>query len=88
MNISSGARRLVVSLICVFMAFLLMATSFTAKAAASGPEATENGETAVTKLRENTAQLPEEAALKRLENDCSVSNLTLTVANAAAEGSW
>lgn len=88
MNISSGARKLVVSLVCVFMAFLLMAASFPAKAAASGTGATENGEIAVTKRWENAAQLPEAVTLKLLENGRSVSTLMLTAANAAADGSW
>lgn len=87
MGINSGARRLFVSLICVFMAFLLLSSSFPARALASAAEPGP-GEISVTKQWEGVQQPPESVTVHLLENGAPISSLSLTAADAAEDGTW
>lgn len=84
MNIHAGARRLLISFVCVFMAFLLLAGSFPAQAS----QADNAGELPVVKRWEGEETLPERVTVKLLENGASIRTLTLTAADAQADGSW
>ncbi len=84
MNIHTGARRLLISFVCVFMAFLLLAGSFPAQAS----QEDSTGEIPVVKRWEGKEALPERVTVKLLEKDSSIRTLTLTAADAQADGSW
>ena len=84
MNIHTGARRLLISFVCVFMVFLLLAGSFPAQAS----QADSAGEIPVVKRWEGEEALPERVTVKLLENGSSIRTLTLTAADAQADGSW
>ena len=84
MNIHAGARRLLISFVCVFMAFLLLAGSFPAQAS----QADSAGEIPVVKRWEGEEALPERVTVKLLEKGTSIRTLTLTAADAQADGSW
>lgn len=84
MNIHAGARRLLISFVCVFMAFLLLAGSFPAQAS----QADTAGEIPVVKRWEGEERLPERVTVKLLEKGSSIRTLTLTAADAQADGSW
>ena len=84
MNIRTGAQRLLISFVCVFMAFLLLASSFSAMAAS----AESAGEITVVKRWEGEENLPERVKVKLLEKGSSIRTLTLTAADAQADGSW
>ena len=84
MNIRAGAQRLLISFVCVFMAFLLLASSFSAMAVS----AESAGEITVVKRWEGEKNLPERVTVKLLEKGSSIRTLTLTAADAQADGSW
>lgn len=84
MNIHTGARRLLISFVCVFMAFLLLVGSFPAQAS----QEDSAGEIPVVKRWEGEEALPERVTVKLLEKDSSIRTLTLTAADAQADGSW
>lgn len=84
MNIHAGARRLLISFVCVFMAFLLLAGSFPAQAS----QADTAGEIPVVKRWEGEETLPERVTVKLLAGGTSIRTLTLTAADAQADGSW
>ena len=84
MNINAGARRLLISFVCVFMAFLLLGSSFPAQAS----QADSTGEIPVVKRWEGEAALPERVTVKLLEKGSSIRTLRLTAADAQADGSW
>lgn len=84
MNINAGARRLLISFVCVFMAFLLLAGSFPAQAS----QAEGTGEITVVKRWQGDEPLPESVMVKLLENGQSIRTLRLTAADAQADGSW
>ena len=84
MNIHTGARRLLISFVCVFMAFLLLVGSFPAQAS----QEDSAGEIPVVKRWEGEEALPERVTVKLLEKDSSIRTLTLTEADAQADGSW
>ena len=84
MNINAGARRLLISFVCVWMVFLLLAGSFPAQAR----QADDSGEIPVVKRREGEGTLPESVTVKLLENGAGISTLVLTAADAQADGSW
>lgn len=75
MNILAWARRLLISFVCVFMAFLLLAGSFPALAS----QAENTGELPVAKRWEREGNLP--------ENSASAGPLRLAAAGAQADGS-
>ena len=84
MNIHTGARRLLISFVCVFMAFLLLAGSFSAMAVSA-----ENaGEITVVKRWEGEENLPDRVTVKLLADGTSIRALTLTEADAQADSSW
>ena len=84
MNIHAGARRLLISFVCVFMAFLLLAGSFSAMAVSA-----ENaGEITVVKRWEGEENLPDRVTVKLLADGTSIRALTLTEADAQADSSW
>ncbi len=84
MNIHTGARRLLISFVCVFMAFLLLVGSFPAQAS----QEDSAGEIPVVKRWEGEEALPERVTVKLLEKDSSIRTLTLTAADAQADGNW
>lgn len=84
MNIRTGAQRLLISFVCVFMAFLLLASSFSAMAVS----AENTGEITVVKRWEGENPRPESVTVKLLEKGSTVSTLRLTAADAQADGSW
>ena len=84
MNIRAGAQRLLISFVCVFMAFLLLAGSFPAQAS----QADSAGEIPVVKRWEGEENLPERVTVKLLADGTSIRALTLTEADAQADGSW
>ena len=84
MNIHTGARRLLISFVCVFMAFLLLVGSFPAQAS----QEDSAGEIPVVKRWEGEEALPERVTVKLLEKGSSIRTLTLTAADAQADGSW
>ena len=84
MNINAGARRLLISFVCVFMAFLLLAGSFPAQAS----QAENTGEIPVVKRREGEEALPEQVTVKLLAGGTSIRTLTLTAADTQDDGSW
>ena len=84
MNINAGARRLLISFVCVFMAFLLLAGSFPAQAS----QADNAGEIPVVKRWEGEENLPDRVTVKLLADGTSIRALTLTEADAQADGSW
>lgn len=84
MNIRAGAQRLLISFVCVFMAFLLLAGSFSAMAVSA-----ENaGEITVVKRWEGEENLPDRVTVKLLADGTSIRALTLTEADAQADSSW
>ncbi len=84
MNIRAGAQRLLISFVCVFMVFLLLAGSFSAMAVSA-----ENaGEIPVVKRWEGEENLPDRVTVKLLADGSSIRALTLTEADAQADGSW
>ncbi|MGN0982559.1 MAG: Cna B-type domain-containing protein [Candidatus Limivicinus sp.] len=84
MNINAGARRLLISFVCVFMAFLLLAGSFPAQAS----QAEGTGEIPVVKRWQGEEPLPESVTVKLLERGSSIRTLRLTAADAQSDGSW
>lgn len=84
MNINAGARRLLISFVCVFMAFLLPAGSFPAQAS----QAENTGEIPVVKRWEGEEALPERVTVKLLAGGTCIRTLTLTAADTQDDGSW
>ena len=84
MNIHAGARRLLISFVCVFMAFLLLVGSFPAQPS----QEDSAGEIPVVKRWEGEEALPERVTVKLLEKGSSIRTLTLTAADAQADGNW